>query len=166
MSLVPVPVPALPQSCSRVMVRRGQGCSRAWLPGTGVPSLGVTWVWCEHAGTQQMALPPHTEELGTQLLPTVTSLKGPGHRQAAWPWGRGLRQGGGPSPSANPGHHILTQLLLLGGGRDTEQGPQPSPPHCPWGRDTEMPLGRSSQAVSCISVFLLFQDNFPWVFFK
>ena len=46
-----------------------------------------------------MALPPHAGELGTELLPTVTSLGGPGHTQAAWPWGQRAETRGVLRPS-------------------------------------------------------------------
>lgn len=79
-------------------------------------------------GTQQMALPPHPGELGTQLLPVVTSLgtQPPGHPLQGTPGPAAAAETSGVLPLPKAQGVPSCPLLLLG---EEEQQERRRPPH-------------------------------------
>lgn len=116
-------------------------------------------------GTQQMALPPRAAELGTQLLPTVTSPGGPGHAQRCL------------SPFPNRDVTSCPAYSFFGRGKEVEGGAAATPHSIVPGAGTQKCHGaeaaeqlRASPFVSAPSgLWVLvgfFFSCFPWVFFK
>lgn len=105
-------------------------------------------------GTQQMALPPRAAELGTQLLPTVTSPGGPGHAQGCL------------SPSLTRGVTPCPIYSFFGRGREVEGGQQPPPTSSSPGQGHRNAAGQKQLSSSVpLRLYLHLQDFGFWFFF-
>lgn len=120
------------------------------LQGPGVPKPDVS-VEDPVLGTQQMALPPHPGELGTQLLPVVTSLgtQPPGHPLQGTP---------GPAAAAE------TSGVLP----PPQSGVSRPAPSSSWGRKSSRKGGDLLILMldaSCMPTHRCVCDSFPFFFF-